>query len=675
MIKDTGPDEAIGGGRRRSNEAISNREDIAMRRMSRIAAVVLTALSLAAAMPAAEIHEAVKSGSLAAVKAILDKDPAQLEAKDAAGRTPLHWAARGASGEILAYLAGRGAALDILDANGTAALHSLASRGNLEGIRILLDKGADIGVRNPENNTPLHFAAIGRQAGAIRLLAERKADLESLNGKKRSPLVLAAREMAGADVVRTLLELGADIDSADDSGDTALSLAAWRGSADVVSLLLERKAAVPVGTAKGRQILGYAVSKGLPDLFSLMVEKGADVAIQDARGRTLLHAAAEGGSVPILEILLGKGLGLDPKDINGWTPFHFAVDRGHNAACEWLLGKGVDAGARTSMGQSAYNLAEDNEDRDMMAFLAAKGFDRGPARFPELRGDFLGQKKPGRTSEVFAPGIVSGRYGLHSNIVFSPDGTEAYWSLMISPRQAGYSDGRTLVSRLVDGRWTYPRQAVFAGRELEDVVFFHPDGKHLFDMATRARPGGSAAGKENIWIWDKGGDGWANPRPLDASVNDLPQHWQFSVDREGGVYFSTSIPGGMGGGDIYVSRLADGRYQKPENLGARINTAGSEGFPFIAPDGRYLLFGRATGIFVSFRGSDGSWGEAKRLGREVNATGGEMMPMVTPDGKYLFYFGREGIRWIDAAVIEDVRPRDEGSAAPATLRQAVTAAS
>jgi hypothetical protein len=64
------------------------------------------------------------------------------------------------------------------------------------------------------------------------------------------------------------------------------------------------------------------------------------------------------------------------------------------------------------VGQSAYNLAQDNGDAAMTALLAGQGVDQSPQRFPELRG----QKPPGRTPGVFAPGIVSARFGLHSTI-------------------------------------------------------------------------------------------------------------------------------------------------------------------------------------------------------------------------------------------------------------------
>lgn len=52
------------------------------------------------------------------------------------------------------------------------------------------------------------------------------------------------------------------------------------------------------------------------------------------------------------------------------------------------------------------------------------------------------------------------------------------------------------------------------------------------------------------------------------------------------LYFASNMPGGFGGLDIYVSRkLASGTWSQPMNLGARINTAGNEIFPFMSDEG------------------------------------------------------------------------------------------
>jgi ankyrin repeat protein len=626
-----------------------------MNRARLLIPALLAMAGFSVVVSAAEIHEAVKAGDLPRVRAVVAKDPAQLNAKDDGGRTPLHWAARGSSLEVLAYLVEKGADPNVKDNLGSAPLHSVASAGNTEGVKLLLSTGADVDCKTADQRTSLHLTALGGHVPTVRLLVEKKADLESRNDYGRTPLVLAAREMAGLDVIRTLLDLGARVDATDRYGDSALTLAAWRGSADVVSLLLARNAPVPVAGRQGRNLLQSSVSKALPDLFARMIEKGADLPTEAEEGSTLLHAAAQGGSTAITESLLARGMNVNASDRHGWTPLHFAVDLGRTAEIELLLARGADLKARTVMGQSAYNIAEDNSDKDILALLASKGAAPDPPAFPVLTGEYLGQKKPGRRAEEFAPGIVSGRYGVHSSVVFSPDGKEAFWSLMLPARTVAYGHDRTVVSRLVDGRWSYPREAIFDGTKVEDVPFFQPGTGVLFDMARRPFPGGQSTDKENIWVWQKGPAGWTKPRPLPAAVNDVPQHWQFSLDRVGNVYFSTTIAGSLGGSDVYVCRLVDGHYLQPENLGPAINSAAGDEFPFILPDGGTLLFGRSMDIYVSFRDPTGQWTKARKLGPGINTPDMEVLPAVSADGKYLFFSRGYAIYWIDAGIINDQR--------------------
>ncbi len=522
--------------------------------------------------------------------------------------------------------------------------------GNLAAAKTLLEKEPRIiSSRDERGMAPLHFAAINRRVDILRLLVEQKADLEIRDDSGRTPLAWAIMRDAGVEVVGALLDSGANIETADRFGWTPLLYAAQVGNTEVVASLLARNAALPIATPNGRRLLQLAVQNGMTHLLSLLIAKGADVRTVDQDGTTLLHAAAAGGHTEIIESLLAQGLDINQRG-NGWTPLHYAADRGHVAAVELLIARGADLHARTAvMGQTAANLAEESGNKEILAQLAAKGLALGPPDFPELRGEYLGQKKPGRKAEFFAPGIVNIPQGLHSSIVFSPDGREALWSF-------AFHNDRTMISRLEDGRWSYPRLAVFEGTPLEDVPFYHPDGKTLYDLARRRPlPDGRKSDRETIWVWERGENGWRNPKSLPAEVNDPPHHWQFSVDRQGTIYFRTRLPDSLGGNDIYMCRMIAQRYQKPENLGQAINTPADEGFPFISPDGRYLLFVRDTDIYVSFRDQAGQWGEAKALGPEVNTPAMEILPTVSPDGQYLFFTRGGRIYWIEASVIDNAR--------------------
>jgi ankyrin repeat protein/tetratricopeptide (TPR) repeat protein len=617
--------------------------------------VLVLLLCLGTGLRSAEIHDRVKANDLAAVKGLIEADPQVVNLVDEGRRTPLHWAARGGNPEMIRLLVEKGADVNAGDENGIAPLHSLASRGHVEGARVLLAGGADVNKAMPNRQTAIYLAALQKDLEMVRLLGEHKADLEHVDDYGRTVLVLASREMTSLEMVRLLLDLGAHVNAADRWQDTALTLAAWRGTGDVVNLLLDRQASIPNDLRQRTQLLQFTVGKNLSRLFGLLMDAGTEVTGRDDRGRTLVHAAAEGGAVPMIQALLAKGLGINPTDDNGWTPLHFAADMGRHEALAFLIQQGADLQARTRMGQTAANLAADNHDAETLNRLKTGGLALTPPRFPELRGPYLGQKAPGRRAEVFAPGIVSARNGLHSSIVFSPDGTEAFWAVMLPDRAVGYSGNRTFQSKLEKGLWTYPREAVFEGVKLEDVPFFHPDGKTLYDMAVRPFPDGRNTGKENLWAWPKGKKGWQKPLPLPPEVNDAISHWQFSLDRSGNLYFCATRAEGLGQHDVYLCRFENGRYLRPENLGARINSPGSEEYPYITPDGQTLLLVRNYNIYASFKDPSGQWSKARAFGPEVNTRSIEQLPVISPDGKYLFFNRDQKSHWIDASIIDDIR--------------------
>lgn len=93
------------------------------------------------------------------------------------------------------------------------------------------------------------------------------------------------------------------------------------------------------------------------------------------------------------------------------------------------------------------------------------------------------------------------------------------------------------------------------------------------------------------------------------------------------LYFASNRPGGLGGMDIYVSKNINGVWQQPQNLGATINSAANELFPFIAETG-ILYF--AANTVQSIGGLDlfkaekaegaAKFNPAKNLGQDFNST-------------------------------------------------------
>ncbi len=90
------------------------------------------------------------------------------------------------------------------------------------------------------------------------------------------------------------------------------------------------------------------------------------------------------------------------------------------------------------------------------------------------------------------------------------------------------------------------------------------------------------------------------------------------------LFFSSNMPGGFGGRDLYFSEKIDGQWGMPINLGPYINTEGDELFPYyqgnrlyFASDGQLGLGG--MDLFYTQDLSNGDWSEVENLGAPINS--------------------------------------------------------
>jgi ankyrin repeat protein len=609
-----------------------------------------------------ELFDALKNDP-GKIEILLENNPQLITSRDESGNTLLHLAVRQKQIETVSYLLDKGADVNAVNTNQQTPLHVAAYIGSADIAGLLIENGADVSLADYQMHTPLHYAARSGSNEVTELLLKNGAPLEAKNTYGRTPLLLCAREQGTPEVARILIEAGADVNVKDKYESTPLELAAWRGYSGIVSLLVENGAEIPVTGRKARTILISACQEGLYDLFRMQVEKGIDINIANNSQGTLMHDAAKGGSPEIVEVLIEKGLKTDSKDKSGWTPLHYAALNNRVNVIQTLLDRGADINARNLMGQTAYNVAEEFGQDEAKEFLAGKGADLEPMHFPVMEGEYLGQKPPEDTPLIFAKGIISSIWGLHSSLAFSPDGTEVYWVPMIEVPGEPYSRNNIHFMKKEGNRWAPPQIASFSGLEgvSDGEPFFTKDGNRVYFNSTRPNPLQGNGKKENIWFVDRTPSGWSEPKPVSQVVNSMNMHWQFSVDRKGNICFASDNPGGQGMQDIYISTIKDGEYGTPENLGAHINSGENEMTPFISPEGDYLIYCRGTELLISFRNADGTWRESESMGAPVD-TGFELCPLVTPDGKYLIFLsGREGEShpfWVSSRVIDKLRPKD-----------------
>lgn len=201
-------------------------------------------------------------------------------------------------------------------------------------------------------------------------------------------------------------------------------------------------------------------------------------------------------------------------------------------------------------------------------------------------------------------------------------------------------------SELKDGAW---KTAQNMGPPLntdcnEGAQSISPDGRYLFYAAVGRKEAMSEA--SDIYVAEKMGDRWINPKNIGAPVNTRSWESQPFIASDGKtLYFVSTMPGGQGGADIWkTEKMADGKWTRPVNLGPDINTPGDEFSPFIHPDNQTLYFVSdfhpgvgGFDIFYSRKGTDGKFGKPVNLGYPINTLGDERSLVISADGKTGYY--------------------------------------
>lgn len=145
---------------------------------------------------AGEIHDACKTGDLAKVKLMLQKDPSLLQSVTPEGKSPLHMATGWGKADIVIYLLSVGADIAALNNDGGQPIHVAASQNQPECAAILLKNGAEIDAARVNGGfTPLAIAVFKDNFEAAEFLLKNGANPHvKING--RVPLNMVASKRA-----------------------------------------------------------------------------------------------------------------------------------------------------------------------------------------------------------------------------------------------------------------------------------------------------------------------------------------------------------------------------------------------------------------------------------------------------------------------------------------------
>ncbi len=157
-----------------------------------------------------------------------------------------------------------------------------------------------------------------------------------------------------------------------------------------------------------------------------------------------------------------------------------------------------------------------------------------------------------------------------------------------SNRPGGHGGYDIYISLRTEGDWSTPVNAGNLNSTSNEYdPHWSPDGRYLFFSSNRWSRSEEDYDLCYCEILEDGSFGPVQRLPFNSNLNE----WEPALSRDGwSLYFTSNRPGGEGGYDIWVSRLQDGVWQPPENLGPGVNTERDELDPAVDNSGTKLYY-------------------------------------------------------------------------------------
>ena len=215
--------------------------------------------------------------------------------------------------------------------------------------RLIMKHSEQVNARGGRLVAPLPAALYKRHFRVANLLYAHGAVVD-VQGRNQYTLLYVASYHGQVDIMRWLLDRGADTSARSGYYAIPLSEAAFSKHLEAVQILLEYNADTNMRGVDGRTPLNSAFEcRGdrrdqmgkLVEIIRRLLEHGADPNICDNHHRTPLHRASSYGLLEAAELLLSYGAKVDEKDRDGMTPLQLAASEGHDEITKLLLEHGA----------------------------------------------------------------------------------------------------------------------------------------------------------------------------------------------------------------------------------------------------------------------------------------------------------------------------------------------
>lgn len=217
-------------------------------------------------------------------------------------------------------------------------LYKAVENGDIEKVKTLLEKGADVAEYNKDGLFPLWRATADNNYEITALLIKNAADVNQaikVEPGNSTPIEMPCQE-GYLDIVKLLVENGADVNFKGYRDFTPIRVAARNGHLEIVQYLAHHGAEIDIKAMDGATPLEHAASKGHFEIVKFLIENGANVNNKDIDGDFSLGEAAKLGYLDIIQLLIENGADLNLKNKEKKNAYNLAKDRGQKKAADLI---------------------------------------------------------------------------------------------------------------------------------------------------------------------------------------------------------------------------------------------------------------------------------------------------------------------------------------------------
>ena len=278
------------------------------------------------------------------------------------------------------------------NSRGSCLFYNVCSSGHVYFVKLLIENGADVNWGIGNNCTPLCAASHQNRLNLFKInfdddqyifrleeaMAHNQLDVAKLlleHEKKSAPHrryfdvmdtsniqkcylpIEAAILNEHVDIVRLLIDYGAECNFTNDSGFSSMHFSVYQNNLEIIQLLLGKGVNIDVVDKNGASPLHYASLTGNFCVVQFLVERGANLNLADEKGFTPIHNACFGGKVELVQFIMDRSIDIYSANHYGYPTSQHAVIKNRIDVVNFLIKNGADINAVAENGNTSLSLA------------------------------------------------------------------------------------------------------------------------------------------------------------------------------------------------------------------------------------------------------------------------------------------------------------------------------